>query len=155
GLARDVENERAVLAHRVDQPVNDVTRGQIATELPGRLVERAQVVPGADARLRLPGMRQNVGAQSSLDVGDDSLLQMIRDVLSIDHAVYATSMTALATVVVIRPDAHPAPAEWQLVIVEVEQVGIVLIDQVPRTVVKVLDVRGVRQRIERVLGTIE
>ena len=55
-LAGNIENEGAVLADRVDQPVDDVARRQIPAVFTGLIVKRTVVVPVADAGLRLPGI---------------------------------------------------------------------------------------------------
>ena len=58
-------------------------------------------------------------------------------------------------VVEVGADVHPAPAQRQQRIVEVEQVRIVLIDEIARPVVEVLDVGHVGQRVKRMLDAVE
>src|SRR6185312_10369737 len=87
GPAGDIENERAVLAHRVDHPVDGVTRMHVSPKLPRSLIEGTKIMPVADTRLRLPGMLENPAARAPLDVGHQGLLQVIRDMLAGDDAI--------------------------------------------------------------------
>ena len=58
--SRYIENERAVLADGIDEPVNHIARIQIAAVFTRLLIQETQIVPCADAGFRLPGVLHDV-----------------------------------------------------------------------------------------------
>ena len=93
--------------------------------------------------------------KSALIVRYHSLCQTVRDVLDVQDGFHLAAVGLEIVVIEVRADIHSAPAQRQQRIVEIEQIGIVLIDQIARPVVEVLDIGDVGQRIERVLHAIE
>src|ERR1039457_5528462 len=75
GPAGDVEDKGAVLAYRIDHPVDYVARRQVAAVIARCLIQAAIVVPIPDASLRLPGIGHDPRRKSTLIIGHQRLGQ--------------------------------------------------------------------------------
>src|SRR5579875_1946996 len=80
---------------------------------------------------------------------------MRRGVLNVNDAFHLAAVDLKIVVVIIGSDIHSAPTERKKSIIEVEQIRIVLVDEVARAVVEVLNVGNVRKRVGGMLWPVE
>ena len=92
--------------------------------------------------------------EPSFIIGDNSFGELVGNILDVENG-FILPPCSKAVVVEIRADIHAGPAQRQQRIVEVKQVGIVLVDQVARPVVEVLHIGCVGQARRWVFHAIE
>ena len=135
--------------------MDDVAGLQVAAVLAGFVEKRAIVVPVADAGFRLPRIGHDLVGEAAFVIGDHGLRQTIRNLLDVDDAFHLAAVGLQIVVVEVGSDVHAAPPQRKQRIVEIEQVGIVLIDQIAGAVVEILDVGRIGQRIVRMLRAVK
>ena len=124
-LERDVEAEIAVLADDVCEQFDDDFGGFVLVLIEGVDV----VVPVADAGVGLPGQGEDVVGTASFEIQGCRAAMLRYELLAEDDGFELTAPLD-ALVVKVRGYVEPRLSQRQLGVVEVEHVGIVLIDQV-------------------------
>ena len=90
------------------------------------------------------------------DIGHHGLrVQIVMHLLHVEHRLHLSAAGLQVMIVEIGAQVHPAPAERKKRVVEIEEIGIVLVDQVADPVVEILHVRRIRQVGNRVLAAIK
>ncbi len=113
------------------------------------------VMPVANAGFRLPGIRHDVIGHTALVIGHDCFRQLVRHAFDVQHRLHFAATRLEVVIVKIGADVHARPAQWRQVVVEIKQVGIVLIQQVADAVIKVADVRLVGIFVDAVFAAIK
>ena len=112
-------------------------------------------MPVADAGFRLPGVGQNRIRPAALVIGHHRFGQIRGNTLAVDDTAHLPAVPGQALVVVIGADVHSTPAQGEQGGVKIKQIGIVLVHQIARAVVEILDVGNIRQGVSRVFGAVE
>lgn len=133
--AWNIQHKRAILADRIDQPMDSVPWLQISTKLSGLFEQAALVMPGTDTGLRLPCVGHNAFCDSALVVSNHGFGVDVWNRLDIQDGVHLSAVCLQIMVVEVGADVHSGPAQRQEWIVEIQNVGIMLIDQITSSII--------------------
>ena len=120
----DGEEEVAVFADDVDERVNDGARRFVGVVFE----DGAFVVPVADAGVGLPGIGEDVFGAAALDVEGDGSGVVGLEVFAVDDAL-ERAVAGDGGVIEVGGHVEAGLTEGEIVVVEVDEVGLVLVHQ--------------------------
>src|SRR5579862_5016595 len=123
--------------------MDNIAWRQIPTIFAGLVINGAIIVPVTDTRFRLPWIFRNPAGESSLVVSDYSFSKVVWNSLDVQDGFHVATMRLQIVVIKVRTDIHTRPTQRQKRIIKIKQIGVMLIDQIARSIVKVLDVGDV------------
>ena len=112
-------------------------------------------MPVSNTGLGLPRVFHDLVSQSALIVGDHGLRDAIWNLLDVQDCFHLSAVSFEVVIVKVRTNVHTAPPQWEKRVIEIDQVGVMLIDQVAGAIVEVLHKGHIRQRVEWVLYAVE
>jgi len=120
----DGEEQVTVFADHVDEGVDDGARGLVGVAVE----DGAFVVPVADAGVGLPGVRQDVFGATAFDVEGDGAGVIGFEIFAVDDALERT-VAGDGAVVEVGGGVETGLAEGEVVVVEVDEVGLVFVHE--------------------------
>ncbi len=93
-------------------------------------------MPVSDAGFRLPDVGRDFIGEAALEIGDNCFDQVSRHILDVGDYIHLASSLEQAVIVKIGGNIHSGPTEREHRIVEIEDVGIVLVDEISGSIVE-------------------